>query len=138
MIELCPFVLKYSLKLVLKLNFQETLRSTDKIEKSRKISLFTSFDTKRTEEELLMNYNIKWFEVEVWRGRPPDGVPEYMKESLNDESPDKSAMSPNRERRSRAGHFSLLLSLFFSIQYFEEFAKFLELLIEARKNSDFD
>ena len=75
------------------------------------MSLFTSFGTKRTEEELLMSYNIKWFEVEVWRGKPPDGVPEYMKEPLTDESPVKSPTSPNKEKRSRAGSYALQSSI---------------------------
>ena len=54
-----------------------------------------------------MSYNIKWFEVEVWRGKPPDGVPEYMKEPLAEASPLKSPTSPNKEKRSRAGSYIL-------------------------------
>ena len=52
-----------------------------------------------------MNYNIKWFEVEVWRGKPADEIPEYLKTDIVSESPVKSPMSPNREKRSRAGRY---------------------------------
>ena len=90
--------------------FDRCFNFAERNEKSRKISLFTSFGTTRTEEELLMNYNINWFEVEVWRGRPADGIPEYMKESVDDDSPMKSPTSPNREKRSRAGRYHYLIS----------------------------
>ena len=52
-----------------------------------------------------MNYNIKWFEVEVWRGKPADEIPEYLKTDIVSESPVKSPISPNREKRSRAGGY---------------------------------
>ena len=57
-----------------------------------------------------MSYNTKWFEVEVWRGKPADKVPEYMKESLVPDSPVKSPQSPNKDRKQRAGMIIMMIS----------------------------
>lgn len=36
-----------------------------------------------------MNYNIKWFEVEVLRGKAQNGIPEYLRPDLKPETPNK-------------------------------------------------
>eukprot|EP00794_Sanderia_malayensis_P014226 gene14226-15709_t len=77
-----------------------TEKTEEKVEKTRKISLFTAFGTKKSEEELLMNYNIKWFEVEVWRGKAHDEYPDYLQHNLLPEVNSKRDLrSPSFEEK---------------------------------------
>ncbi len=64
-----------------------------------------------------MNYNIKWFEVEVWRGKAQDECPEYLKPNLPPEVIAKRELrSPSMEEKRIKTGLILILALLSSLR----------------------